>query len=139
MAQKASNPVGITPPNLNPDGGVGRAQKQKALKQFVIVSARLKPLAFQIRCEHLTVAYVLEYRNIGPGLCFSQRDHDSILPASAGPLGTRCLVVVVVWHKLSTGSIIQTARERDLFPGTSAICETNFRGTQVAHPAGFFI
>jgi len=44
----------------------------------------------------------------------------------------------VVWHKLSTGSIIQTARERDLFLDTRAICETNFRGAQVAHLVGFF-
>jgi hypothetical protein len=45
----------------------------------------------------------------------------------------------VDWHKLLTGSIIQTARERDLFPDTKAICETNFREAQVAHQVRFFI
>jgi hypothetical protein len=49
------------------------------------------------------------------------------------------LVVIVVWHKLLTGSIFQTARERDLFPDTKAICETNFREAQVAHLVRFFI
>jgi hypothetical protein len=138
MVQKASNIVGIIPPNLNPDGGVGRTQKQKALKQFVIVSARLKPLVFQIRCEHLTVACVLEYRNVGPGLCFPQRGHNSIIPASTEPLCTRLLVFIDVLHKLLTDSIVQTTRGRDLFPDTRAICGTNFREAQVAHLVRLF-
>jgi hypothetical protein len=132
MVQKASHIVGIISPNLNADGGVGRTQKQKALKQFVIVNSRLKPLVFQIRCEHLTVACVLEYRHIGPGLCFPQRDHNSIIPASTELLRSRRLVVIVIRHKLLTGSIFQTARELDLFPDTRAICGTNVDETQVA-------
>jgi len=32
MVQKAANIFEIISPNLNPDGGVGRTQKQKALK-----------------------------------------------------------------------------------------------------------
>jgi hypothetical protein len=91
MVQKAGNSVGIISPNLDADGGVGRTQKQKALKPFVIVSSRLKPLVFQIRCEHLTVACVLEYRNIGPGLCFPQRAHNSIVRAATESVGARCL------------------------------------------------
>jgi len=43
----------IISPNLNPDGGVGRTQKQKVLKQFVIVGSRLKPFVFQIHFKRL--------------------------------------------------------------------------------------
>jgi hypothetical protein len=78
---------------LNPGGGVGRTQKQKVLKQFVIVSSRLKPSVFQIHFKHLAVAYIFEDRNIDPRLCFSRRDHNSIIPASAELL-TRCLVLL---------------------------------------------
>jgi len=80
MVQKAGNIFEIISPNLNPDGGVGRTQKQKALKQFVIVGSRLKPFVFQIHFKHLAVAYIFEYRNIDPRLCFSRRDHNSIIP-----------------------------------------------------------
>jgi hypothetical protein len=139
MVQITSNIFGIISPKLNPNGGVGRRQKQKALKQFVIVSSRLKPLVFQIQFKHLTAAYVLEYRNIGPGLCFSQRDHDSIIPAATEPLCTRCLVFIVVLHKFLTGSIFQTARGRDLFPDTRAICGTHFHEAQVAHRCAFHL
>ena len=61
----------IPSPNLNPDGGVGRTQKQKTLKQFVIVSSRLKPFVFQIHFKQFAVACILEYRNIAPRLFFS--------------------------------------------------------------------
>src|SRR5258706_14570632 len=105
MVQKAGNIFEIISPNLNPDGGVRWTQKQKALKQFVIVSSRLKPFVFQIHFKHLAVAYIFEYRNIDPGLCFSRRDHDSIIPASTELLYTRCLVFIVVLHKPLTGSI----------------------------------
>ena len=132
MVQKAGCIFEIISPNLNPDGGLGRTQKQNALKQFVIVSSRLKPSVFQSHFKHLAVAYIFEYRNIDPGLCFSRRDHNSINPASIELLYTRCLVFIVVLHKLLTVSILQTARERDLFPN-KAICETNSRETQVAH------
>ena len=71
MVQRASNIFEIISPNLNPDGGVGRTQKQKALKQFVIVSSRLKPFVFQIHFKHLAVVCIFEYRNIDPRLCFS--------------------------------------------------------------------
>ena len=139
MVQKVRNIFEIISPNLNPDGGVGRTQKQKALKQFVIVSSRLKPFVFQIHFKHLGVAYIFEYRNIDPWLCVSRNDHNSIIPASTELLYTRCLVFIVALHKLLTGSILQTARERDLFPDTKAICGTKFRETQVAHLMAFFM
>jgi len=138
MVQKIRNIFEIISPNLNPDGGVGRTQKQKALKQFVIVSSRLKPFAFQIHFKHLAVAYIFEYRNINPRLCPFRRDHNSIIPASTGLLHTRCLVFVLL-HKVLAGSIPRTARERDLFPGTKATCGRNFRETQVAHLMVFFM
>ena len=81
MVQEAGNIFEVISPNLNPDGGVRRTQKQKALKQFVIVSSRLKPFVFQIHFKHLAVAYICEYRNIDSGLYFSRRDHNSIIPA----------------------------------------------------------
>jgi len=40
---------------------------------------------------------------------------------------------IVVLHKFLSGSILQTARERDLFPDTKVIGGTNFPETQVAH------
>jgi len=49
------------------------------------------------------------------------------------------LVFVVVLHKLLTCSILQTAREQDLFPDTKAIGGMNFRETQVAHLMVFFM
>ena len=133
MVQKAGCIFEIISPNLNTDGGVGRTQKQNALKQFVIVSSRLKPSVFQSHFKHLAVAYIFEYRNIDPGLCFSRRDHNSIIPASTERLYTRCLVFIVVLHKLLTDSVLQTVRERELFPDTKAICGTNFRETRAAH------
>ncbi len=42
MVQKAGCFLEIISPNLNPDGGVGRTQKQNALKQFVIVNQSWK-------------------------------------------------------------------------------------------------
>jgi hypothetical protein len=92
MVQKIRNIFEIVSPNLNPDGGVGRTQKQKGLKQFVVVSSRLKPFVFQIHFKHLGVAYIFEYRNIDPWLCFPRRDHNSIIPAPTELLYTRCLV-----------------------------------------------
>jgi len=49
------------------------------------------------------------------------------------------LVLAVVWRKFLTCSILQTAREQDLFPETKAIGGTNFRETQVAHLMVFFM
>ena len=43
---------------------------------------------------------------------------DAIMPASSELFYKRCFVFIVVLHKLLTGSILQTARERDLFPET---------------------
>jgi hypothetical protein len=137
--QKVRDIFEIISPNLDPEGGVGRTQKQKALKQFINVSSRLKPFVFQIHFKHLAVAYIFKYRNIGPGLCFSRKNHGSIFPASTGPFYTRCLVIIAVLHKLLTGAILQTARERNLFPDIKAICGTNVRETQVAHLTVFFM
>jgi hypothetical protein len=41
VVQKAHDIFEIICPNLNPDGGVGRTQKQKALKQFVNCISRI--------------------------------------------------------------------------------------------------
>jgi len=71
MVQTASRSFEIISPNLNPGGGVGPTQKQIALKQFVIVSSRLKPSVFQSRFKRFSVACILEYRNIAPWLSFS--------------------------------------------------------------------
>jgi len=71
MIQKAGNIFEVISPNLNPDGSAGWTQKQKALKQFVIVSSRLKPSVFQSRFKRFSVACILEYRNIAPWLSFS--------------------------------------------------------------------
>jgi len=139
MVQKVRNIFEIICPNLDPDGGVGRTQEQKALKYFVNVSSRLKPFVFQIHFKHLAVVCIFEYRNIDPWLCFSRKDHNSIIPASSELLYTRRLVFIVVLHKLLTGSILQASRERDLLPDTKAISGTNFRETQVAHLMVSFI
>ena len=139
MVQKVCNIFEIISPNLNSGGGVGRTQKQKVLKQFVIVGSRLKPFVFQIHFKRSAVAYIFEYRNTDPWLCFSRRGHNSIIPASSELLYTRRLVFIVVLHKLLTGSILQASRERDLLPDTKAISGTNFRETQVAHLMVSFI
>jgi len=139
MIQIIRNILEIICSNLNPDGGVGRTQKQKALKQFVNVSSRLKPFAFQMYFKNLAVVYIFEYRNIDPWLCFSRKDHNSIIPVSTELLCTRCLVFIVVLHKPLTGSILQASRERDLLPDEKEISGTNFRETQVAHLMVFFI
>jgi hypothetical protein len=76
MVQKVCNIFEIVSPNLNPDGGVGRTQKQKVLKQFVIIGSRLKPFVFQIHFKRLAVAYIFEYRNTNPWLYFSRRGHN---------------------------------------------------------------
>ena len=139
MVQKVRNIFEITCPNLDPDGGVGRTQEQKALKHFVNVSSRLKPFVFQIHFKHLSVVCIFEDRNIDPWLCFSRKVHNSIIPVSTESLYTRCLVLIVVLHKLLTGSILQASRERDLLPHTKAISGKNFCETQVAHLMVFFI
>ena len=71
MVHKIRRIFEILSPNLNPDGGVGRTQKQKILKQLVIVGSRLKSPFFQIHFQQLAIADIFEYRNIGPGLSFS--------------------------------------------------------------------
>jgi hypothetical protein len=116
MVQKVRRIFEIIAPNLHPDGGVWRTQKQKTLKQFVIVGSRLKPFVFQIHFQWLAIAYILEYRDIDPWLCFSRSVHNSIIPAATELLYTRNLVSIVVLHAVLTGSIVQTAYERDLFP-----------------------
>jgi hypothetical protein len=78
MVQKVRNIFEIVSSNLNPDGGVGRTQKQKVLKQFVIVGSRLKPFVFQIHFERLAVAYIFEYRNTDPWLYFFRRGHNQL-------------------------------------------------------------
>lgn len=114
MVQEAGNIFEIISPNLNPDSGVGRTQKQKALKQFVIVGSRLKPFGFQIHFKHLAIAYILEYRNIDPRLCFSRRDHNSIIPAFP-------------WksHRSSLVNFLMTAQKRSepAHPRRSVLCQ----------------
>src|ERR1051326_346114 len=92
MVQEAGNILEIISPNLNPNGGVGWTQKQKALKQFVIVGSRLNPFVFQMHFKHLAIACILEYRNIDPSLCFSRRDHNSIIFAFPWKLDRYILV-----------------------------------------------
>jgi hypothetical protein len=48
------------------------------------------------------------------------------------------LVFIAVLHKFLACSILQTARERGLFPGTKAVCGINFRETRAAHLDGPF-
>jgi hypothetical protein len=139
MVQTVRNIFEIICSNLNPDGGVGRTQKQKALKQFVNVSSRLKPFVFQMHFKNLAVVYIFEYRHIDPWLCFSPKEHNSIIPVSTELLFTRCLVFLVVLHKLLTGLILQASRERVLLQDTKAISETNFLETQATHLMVLFI